>query len=65
MAHACAARNAGRDVVTRSVDQVLFGRPIHVGELVSFLASGNHTGTLSMEIGVKVVAGGICMRVVR
>jgi len=55
VAYACASRYAGRYVVTLSVDQVMFREPIHVGELVSFLASVNHTGTTSMEIGIKVV----------
>ena len=55
VAYACASRYAGRYVVTLSVDQVTFREPIHVGELVSFLASVNHTGTTSMEIGIKVV----------
>jgi uncharacterized protein (TIGR00369 family) len=55
-AYACASRYAGRYVVTVSVDQVTFRRPVHVGELVTFLASVNHTGTSSMEIGIKVVA---------
>ncbi|MEE8613841.1 MAG: hotdog domain-containing protein, partial [Roseateles sp.] len=32
---------------------------IHVGELVTFLASVNHTGTSSMEVGIKVVAENI------
>jgi acyl-CoA hydrolase len=39
-----------------SVDEVTFREPIFVGELVTFLASVNHTGTTSMEIGVKVLA---------
>jgi acyl-CoA hydrolase len=56
VAYACASRYAGRYVVTLSVDQVMFRQPIHVGELVTFLASVNHTGTSSMEIGIKVVA---------
>jgi acyl-CoA hydrolase len=30
-----------------------------VGELVTFLASVNHTGTSSMEVGVKVLAENI------
>src|SRR3954470_3262392 len=54
-AYACASRYAGRYVVTLSVDQVTFRQPIHVGELVTFLASVNYTGTTSMEIGVKVL----------
>jgi acyl-CoA hydrolase len=56
VAYACASRYAGRYVVTVSVDQVLFRQPIHVGELVSFLAAVNHTGRSSMEVGIKVVA---------
>jgi acyl-CoA hydrolase len=56
VAYACAARYAARYVVTLSVDQVVFREPIHVGELVTFLASVNHTGTSSMEVGVKVLA---------
>jgi acyl-CoA hydrolase len=59
VAYACASRYAGRYVVTISVDQVTFLQPIHVGELVTFLAAVNHTGTSSMEVGIKVVAENI------
>src|SRR6478735_8811085 len=59
VAYACASRYAGRYVVTLSVDQVTFREPIHVGELVTFLASVNYTGTTSMEIGIKVMAENI------
>jgi acyl-CoA hydrolase len=59
MAYACASRYAGAYVVTVSVDQVVFRQPIHVGELVTFLASVNHTGTSSMEVGIKVIAENI------
>ena len=65
VAYACASRYSRRYVVTLSVDQVTFLQPIHVGELVSFLASVNHTGTSSMEIGIKVVAEDIRSQVVR
>ena len=65
VAYACASRYAGRYVVTLTVDQVMFRQPIHVGELVTFLASVNHTGTSSMEVGIKVVAENIRERVVR
>ena len=65
VAYACAARYAGSYVVTLSVDQVTFRQPIHVGELVTFLASVNYTGTSSMEIGVKVIAEDIRTQVVR
>ena len=65
VAYACASRYAGRYVVTLSVDQVIFLQPIHVGELVTFLAAVNHTGNSSMEIGVKVVTENIRTQVVR
>jgi acyl-CoA hydrolase len=65
VAYACASRYAGRYVVTLTVDQVMFRQPIHVGELVTFLASVNHTGTSSMEIGIKVIAEDIRTREVR
>ena len=59
VAYACAARYAGQYVVTLSVDQVTFKQPIHVGEMVSFLASVNYVGRSSMEIGIKVIAENI------
>jgi acyl-CoA hydrolase len=55
-AYACASRYAGRYVVTLSVDQVTFRQPVHVGELVTLLACVNHTGSSSMEVGIKVIA---------
>jgi len=65
VAYACASRYSGTYVVTLSVDQVVFREPIHVGELVTFLASVNFTGTTSMEIGIKVVTENIQKRLVR
>jgi acyl-CoA hydrolase len=65
VAYACASRYAARYVVTLSVDQVMFLQAIHVGELVTFLASVNYTGTSSMEIGIKVIAEDIRTQVVR
>jgi acyl-CoA hydrolase len=59
VAYACASRYAGRYVVTLSVDQVTFREPIYVGELVTFLASVNCTGTSSMEVGIKVMTENI------
>jgi acyl-CoA hydrolase len=59
VAYACASRYATSYVVTLSVDQVMFRQPINVGELVTFLASVNHTGTSSMEVGIKVIAENI------
>ena len=65
IAYACASRYAGRYVVTLSVDQVTFRQPVHVGELVTLLASVNHTGTSSMEVGIKVIAEDIRTQEVR
>jgi len=65
VAYACASRYAGCYVVTLSVDQVMFRQPIQVGELVSFLASVNHTGNSSMEVGIKVIAEEIRSKSVR
>ena len=65
VAFACASRYSGHYVVTLSVDQVLFKQPIHVGELVTFLASVNHVGRSSMEIGIKVVAEDIRNKLIR
>ncbi len=65
VAYACASRYAKQYVVTLSVDQVMFRQPIHVGELVNFLASVNHTGNSSMEVGIKVVAENIRTQEIR
>ncbi len=56
VAYACAARYACKNVVTLSVDQVVFKEPIFVGELVTCSAAVNYVGTTSMEIGIRVVA---------
>lgn len=65
VAYACACRYAGGYVVTLSVDQVIFRQPVHVGELVTFLATVNYTGRTSMEIGIKVITENIRERSVR
>ena len=65
VAYACASRYAGCYVVTLSVDKVTFRQAIHVGELVTFLASVNYTGTTSMEVGIKVVTENITAQTVR
>lgn len=56
VAYACAARYSGKNVVTVSIDEVLFKQPIYVGDLVTFYASVNHVGRTSMVVGVKVTA---------
>lgn len=59
VAHVCASRYSKSYVVTLSVDQVFFKEPIHVGELVTFLASINFVGKSSMEVGIRVEAENI------
>src|SRR5574343_1414510 len=65
VAYACASRYSGSYVVTLSVDKVNFKEPIYVGELVTFLASVNHVGRTSMEIGIRVEAQNIRSRSMR
>ena len=65
VAYACASRYSGSYVVTLSVDKVNFKEPIYVGELVTFLASVNHVGRTSMEIGIRVEAQNIQKRTIR
>ena len=56
VAYACAARFVSGNVVTLSADQILFKKPIFVGELVTCLAQVNYVGNTSLEIGVRVIA---------
>ena len=65
VAYACASRYSGGYVVTLSVDQVIFRQTIHVGELVTFLASVNYVGKTSMEVGIRVQAENIQNRTIR
>ncbi len=56
VAYVCAARHAGPNCVTVSVDRVDFREPIRIGELLTCLASVNYAGRTSMEIGIKIFA---------
>lgn len=56
VAYACAARHVGQYVVTLSVDQVTFKKPIFVGELITCYAAINYVGKTSMEVGIRVMA---------
>ena len=64
-AYACAVKYSRHNVVTLSVDQVLFKQPIYAGELVSFFANVNYVGKTSMEIGIRVVAENLHARTQR
>lgn len=65
VAFACASRYAHHYVVTLSVDQVVFREPMHVGELVTFLASVNYTGNTSLEVGIRTIAENILVKTSR
>ncbi|EAT12727.1 acyl-CoA thioesterase [Bermanella marisrubri] len=65
VAYTCAMRFSGHYAVTLSVDNVLFKQPIHIGEMVTCLATVNYTGRSSMEIGIKVIAENIKQKTVR
>ena len=54
VAYACVSRCSGNYVVTLSVDQVVFKRPVRIGESVTSLATVNFAGRTSLEVGVKV-----------
>lgn len=56
VAYVCAARHAGPNCVTVSIDQLDFREPIRIGELVTFKASVNYVGRTSMEIGIRIEA---------
>ena len=51
---AYASRYSGNYAVTLSVDQVVFKRPVRIGESVTSLATVNFAGRTSLEVGVKV-----------
>ena len=65
VAFACASRYAHHYVVTLSVDQVVFREPMHVGELITFLASVNYTGNTSLEVGIRTIAENIVAKTSR
>ena len=54
VAYACAARYSGHYVVTLSVDNMMFKKPVYVGELLTLNARINYVGNTSMEVGVKI-----------
>lgn len=65
VAYICATRYCESYTVTLSVDQVTFKQSIKIGELLTFLAKVNYTGTTSMEVGIKVIAENLQKKHVR
>jgi acyl-CoA hydrolase len=55
-AGAAAARHSGGAAVTAAMDEMDFGIPVRVGDLLSAQAQVNWTGRTSMEVGVRVTA---------
>jgi len=47
-------RHAGKEVVTASIDSIIFKEPIYVGDQVVLKACVNYVGRTSMEVGVQV-----------
>ncbi|GAA4113987.1 acyl-CoA thioesterase [Nocardioides fonticola] len=53
-AGAVAQRHSGGPAVTAALDEMLFLRPVHVGDIVRTDAQVNWVGRSSMEVGVRV-----------
>ena len=51
-----AARHCRKNVVTASVDQMSFLKPVYIGNLLILKASVNYVGKTSLEIGVRIEA---------
>lgn len=47
-------RHCRSQVVTEAVDELVFKRPIHLGDVVIVQASTNFVGKTSLEVGVRV-----------
>jgi len=55
-AGSAAIRHARCRVATAAIDYMSFLHPVHVGDLVTVMASVNDVGRTSMEVGVRVEA---------
>ena len=55
IASMAAQRHCGKEVVTASIDSLLFKEPIRIGDHVVLKASVNYVGRTSMEVGVRVI----------
>jgi acyl-CoA hydrolase len=51
-----AERHCRRNVVTASIDQMSFLKPVYIGNLLILKASVNFVGRTSLEIGVRIEA---------
>jgi acyl-CoA hydrolase len=60
-----ASRHCGGRVVTAAVDSMKFRSPVHVGDLVTLLATVNAVWRTSLEVGVRVEAEDVQRHAVR
>lgn len=51
-----ATRHCRCNVVTASIDQMSFLKPVYIGNLLILKASVNYVGTTSLEVGVSIEA---------
>ena len=51
-----AARHCRKNVVTASIDQMSFLKPVYIGNLLILKASVNYVGKTSLEVGVRIEA---------
>ena len=51
-----AAKHARSNVVTLSIDRLVFHNPVYIGDLLTLKANLNLAGRTSMEVGVRVEA---------
>jgi acyl-CoA hydrolase len=51
-----AVRHSQRRCVTAGMDRMTFNEPVHIGEVVTFLATVNAAWRTSLEVGVRVEA---------
>jgi acyl-CoA hydrolase len=57
-----AIRHCGKRVVTAGMDRMTFLDPVHVGQLVTVLATVNAAWRTSMEVGVRVESEHVATR---
>jgi acyl-CoA hydrolase len=57
-----AIRHCGQRVVTAGMDRMTFLDPVHVGQLVTLLATVNAAWRTSMEVGVRVQSEHVATR---
>ena len=60
-----AQRHARLRTVTARMDDMSFLAPVHIGDVVTALASVNDVGSTSMEVGVRVTAENVTTGEVR